>query len=242
MSENVRTHGRTYVLVHGAWFGGWVWKPVATRLTSIGHHVYAPSLTGLGERRHLLRPGITLDTHADDIVNLVEMEDLHDIVLVGWSYGGMVVTDVLGRIPDRVGSVVYLDAMLPDRGRSQASYTGVHRVESLVDLATRGLDIPPMPAKTLGVSDEALMRHIDARLCPQPVLTFLSASNAPDRKLDIPYTYVLAGAFARQSNTFSHFYDVFLERHWGSALVVETGHVMMLTAVDEMTKILNSAD
>ena len=90
--------GRTYVLVHGAWFGGWAWKTVAEGLRAAGHTVYAPTMTGVGERKHLARAGINLDTHTDDIVNVIEMEDLSHVVLVGWSYGGMVVGNVLARV------------------------------------------------------------------------------------------------------------------------------------------------
>lgn len=119
--SRAQTPARTYVLVQGAWFGGWVWKPVAQRLREMGHTVLAPSLTGLGDRKHLLRSGINLDTHTDDIVNLIEMEDLSQVVLVGWSYGGMVTINVLARIPQRIGSIVYLEHTGP--------YTAVHRIE-----------------------------------------------------------------------------------------------------------------
>jgi pimeloyl-ACP methyl ester carboxylesterase len=100
----------TFVLVPGAWLGGWAWQPVARQLRDHGHDAYSVTLSGLGERAHLASPQIDLDTHISDVVNLVEFEDLHDLVLVGHSYAGIVVTGVADRIPDRIAQLVYLDS------------------------------------------------------------------------------------------------------------------------------------
>src|ERR687896_1531654 len=100
----------TYVLVGGAWLGGWAWQPVTRRLREQGHDVHPVTLTGLGDRSHLATPETGLDTYLADVVNLVEIEDLHDVVLVGHSYAGHVVTGVADRIPDRIALLVYLDA------------------------------------------------------------------------------------------------------------------------------------
>ncbi len=101
----------TYVLVHGAWHGGWCWKRVVPALRAAGHEVYTPTLTGLGERAHLANPAIDLSMHIADIVNLLEAEELDKVVLVGHSYGGMVVTGVADRAASRLRRVVYLDAL-----------------------------------------------------------------------------------------------------------------------------------
>ena len=100
----------TYVVVHGATAGGWEWKRAGQFLTADGHTVYRATLTGLGERMHLNSPEIDLRTHVDDVVNLILFEDLHDVVLTGHSYGGMVITGVMDRVPDRIRHVVFLDA------------------------------------------------------------------------------------------------------------------------------------
>jgi pimeloyl-ACP methyl ester carboxylesterase len=100
----------TFVLVPGAWQGGWCWQSVVPRLRAAGHEVYSPTLTGLGERCHLARPDLNLDTHIQDVVNVLTYEDLHEVVLVGHSYAGIVVTGVADRATDRVGTVVYLDS------------------------------------------------------------------------------------------------------------------------------------
>ena len=108
----------TFVLVHPALFGGWCWKKVSPLLHARGHAVHTPTLTGLGERVHLARPEVGLDTHVDDVVNLLTYEDLHDVVLVGNSSGGVVITGVVDRVPERIGHLVYLDAFVPEDGQS----------------------------------------------------------------------------------------------------------------------------
>ena len=105
----------TYVLVGGAWLGGWCWQPVAHRLRDNGHDVYPATLTGLGERVHLASAEVDLETHITDVVNLIEYEGLRDVVLLGHSYGGLVVTGAADRIPERISQLVYLDTgPLPD--------------------------------------------------------------------------------------------------------------------------------
>src|SRR5690242_2869175 len=104
----------TYVLVPGAWLGGWCWQRVTPLLRAAGHEVYTPTLTGLGERVHLGSPETDLDTHIQDIVNVLVYEDLRDVVLLGHSYSGMVVTGVADRVPDRLSQLVYLDAIVPN--------------------------------------------------------------------------------------------------------------------------------
>jgi pimeloyl-ACP methyl ester carboxylesterase len=108
----------TYVIVHGATAGGWEWKRAGQFLSDDGHTVYRATLTGLGERMHLNSPEINLQTHIDDVVNLILFEDLHDVMLTGHSYGGMVVTGVMDRVPERIRHVVFLDAAVPDDGMS----------------------------------------------------------------------------------------------------------------------------
>ena len=111
-------HGQklTYVIVHGAWGGGWDWKHVDQLLTADGYKVYRPTLTGQGEHSNLASTNIDLSLHIQDIVNVILWEDLHDVVLVGHSYGGMVITGVADRVPDRIKHVVYLDALAPKDG------------------------------------------------------------------------------------------------------------------------------
>jgi pimeloyl-ACP methyl ester carboxylesterase len=113
---------QTYVLVHGATGGGWDWKTMANLLTADGNVAFRPTLTGLGERTHLANADVNLTTHVTDIVNLILFENLHDVILVGHSYGGMVITGVMDKIPDRIRHVIFLDAAAPDDGQSALDY------------------------------------------------------------------------------------------------------------------------
>ena len=106
----------TFVLVHGAWGGGWVWKKVIPLLRAAGHEVHATTATGLGDRVHLAGPAVDLDTHIADVVNVLEFEELTEVTLVGWSYGGMIITGVAERVPERLARLVYLDALVPADG------------------------------------------------------------------------------------------------------------------------------
>lgn len=108
----------TFVIVHGMWSGGWYFQPTARLLRAAGHEVFTPTLTGVGERVHLGSPATNLDTHVQDIANVLEFEDLFEVVLVGYSYGGAVVTAVAERVPERISQLVYLDAWVPRDGES----------------------------------------------------------------------------------------------------------------------------
>src|SRR5687768_11181776 len=116
----------TFVLVHGAWGGSYGWRKLRPLLTAQGHEVYTPSLTGLGERAHLTSPQVDLSLHIQDVVNAIWYEDLKDITLVGYSYGGMVVTGVVDYLAERIKHLVYLDAFLPNDGQAlQALASGL---------------------------------------------------------------------------------------------------------------------
>jgi pimeloyl-ACP methyl ester carboxylesterase len=108
----------TFVLVHGGWDGGWAWRGVANILRTAGHEVYTPTLTGSGERMHLATPEVNLDTHIQDVAHVLQYEDLYNVVLVGSSYAGMVITGVADRVPERLAHVIYLDAFVPNDGES----------------------------------------------------------------------------------------------------------------------------
>lgn len=110
----------TFVLVHGTWHGGWVWRDVRLRLCALGHRVFTPTCTGCGEREHLSSPDIGLDTHIRDIVNVIEFEELEDVVLVGHSFAGLTITGVADALRDRVRHLVFFDALVPHAGRLAA--------------------------------------------------------------------------------------------------------------------------
>lgn len=132
----------TYVLVHGAWGGAHVWRKVRPLLRTAGHDVFTSSLTGIGERSHLSTPQVNLSMHIEDIVNVLHYEDLSDIVLVGFSHGGMVVTGVVDRMGERVAHLVYLDAFLPSDGDSAFGMIG-----SGMEQQNEGDWLVPSPAR-----------------------------------------------------------------------------------------------
>jgi pimeloyl-ACP methyl ester carboxylesterase len=131
-----------FVLVHGGWSGADIWRHVRRRLQGAGHEVFTPSLTGLGERVHLASPQVTLSTHVSDVANLVLYEDLSDVVLVGFSYGGFVVTGALCLIGERVRHLIYLDAFVPQDGDTVLGLAG--RAAPKVGLGAPWL-VPPPP-------------------------------------------------------------------------------------------------
>ena len=119
----------TFVLVHGGWFGGWCWQKVIPFLEAAGHEVYAPTHTGLAERASELSPNVGLDTHIQDIVGLLEEKNLHGVILVGHSYGGMVITGAVDQVPERIAHLVYFDTFVPCDGKSMVDVSPILAVE-----------------------------------------------------------------------------------------------------------------
>ncbi|WP_115717770.1 alpha/beta fold hydrolase [Gallaecimonas mangrovi] len=163
----------TFVLVHGAYQGSWVYGRVARLLRAAGHEVYTPTLTGLGERSHLVDRTINLDTHIQDIVNVFKYENITDAVLCGHSYGGMVITGVANEIGERIRSLFFLDAYAPEDGQSLLDLTGPDTTLAFLEQASAhaGL-LPPIPAALFNVN-EADAARVDATSGPQPLATFV---------------------------------------------------------------------
>jgi pimeloyl-ACP methyl ester carboxylesterase len=145
----------TYVLVHGAWHGSWCWKRVRKNLRDAGHQVFTPTLTGLGERSHLNSAAVNLPTHIADVVNLLRWEDLSDVILCGHSYGGNVITGVADRIPERIRTLVYLDAFVPEAGECVFDLHSPERARQMrlqAQMAGDGWNVPPIPAERFNVN------------------------------------------------------------------------------------------
>ncbi len=182
----------TFVLVHGAWSGAHGFRKVRPPLRAAGHEVFTPSLTGIGERVHLTSPQVCLTTHVTDVVNMVLYEDLDEIVLLGFSYGGCVITGVLEHIADRVRHLVYLDAFVPGDGDRLAE--GGRVVTGL------GGDwlVPPLPRE---FDDPAEAAWAGARRTPHPMGCFTEPVRLPRPLEDYPFTrtYIKASAEPRTS-------------------------------------------
>ena len=228
----------TFVLVHGAWHGGWCWIKVARLLTDAAHVVYTPTLTGLGERAHLARPEIDLETHIEDVVAVLEAEELRNVVLVGHSYAGMVISGVAGRVPNRIASLVYLDAFVPEPGRSLLSYQAPERAEAIRSSAARegeGWRVPPFPPQRFGVTSVRDTEWLLRRLVPQPLRTFDQPLPAvPATKMSRSYIYCSSPA----TGTFDQFAEALRDDRKWRFHDVKTGHDAMVTAPGEIAKIL----
>ena len=224
-----RTKNMTFLLVHGAWHGGWCWKKLMPLLQAAGYGALAPTLTGLGERAHLLNPQVDLNTHIQDVAAVLEYEDLRNVVLVGHSYGGMVIAGVAENAGARISHVVYLDAFLPENGKAVKDY-----MEHLAPAREDGWRVPPL-AGFYGVTDANDIAWMSARLGDQPLKTFtqpvqLSAgqnrafSQAYIRCTDAPF-FQEAGGRAKQQG--------FKYRELLSA-----GHDAMVTKPRELASLL----
>ncbi len=182
-----------FVLVHGAWHGGWCWSRVADRLRALGHTVYTPTLTGLGERQHLLHSDITLSTFVQDIANVLAYEDLNQVVLVGHSFGGLAITGVADIMPERIRQLIYLDAFILESGVTTFDTLPDDLVEMLRETAMQ-LPVPALMAprpKVLGLTEPQDIAFIEHRLTPHPLGAYESSLelNHPVGN-GLPCTYV----------------------------------------------------
>jgi pimeloyl-ACP methyl ester carboxylesterase len=227
----------TFVLVHGAWSGGWKWRFVAPLLRRAGHEVHAPTLTGLGERGHLARPGIDLDVQVQDVVGLLEMEDLGDIVLVGHSYGGMVVTGAAERAPQRIRRLVYLDAFVPEEGKCALDYVVPERAARFREEGERTGFVSPPPASLWGVTkpeDVAFARQRELRHPYRCFSQELRGANSSAAAL--PKTFIYCSSPA--TGTFDQFAAKYRKDPAWRFHELKTGHDSMILVPRELVAIL----
>lgn len=187
---------QTFVLVHGSWHGGWCYARVERILRSMGHKVFSLTLSGLGERSHLLSPQIDLKTHVDDVVNFVRWRDLDSISLVGHSYGGIVVTGATEMLRQRVRSLVFLDAFIPSAGESLLDMSAPDsraRMEALAS-NSKGLYIDPIPARIFGVNavDQA---WVDSKCTAHPYVTFKQSLTSCEAIYDVKSKLFVRSSF-----------------------------------------------
>jgi pimeloyl-ACP methyl ester carboxylesterase len=233
--------GKTFVLVHGAWHGGWCWGKVAGILRSRGHTVLTPTQTGLGERSHLLSKSITLDTFVNDIVNVLKFEDLKDVILVGHSFGGPPITGTADRVPERIKQLVYLDAAMLQNGQSVFSLLPPELVAARKKSAedtSGGLSIPPPPAASFGISDPAQQAWLAARLTPHPLGTYDSPLTLKNKFANgLPAVYI--------SCTEPAYAPLNASKKWASEnnikmVELKTGHDAMVTMPEKLAEMLDA--
>lgn len=226
----------TFVLVSGAWHGGWCWDRVEPLLRKAGHRVITPTLTGLSDRAHLLNPSVGLDTHITDVVQLLDHHDLKDVILVGHSYAGQVITGVADQRPERLARRIYLDAFIGD-GRPAIELLpeeiAGHYRESVVGNGFGWL-IPRRSLEVLGVSSEEDLDWLSPRLTPHPWKTYTDALNLHGRQEEVPAEFIECVDWMR----------VFRPQAERAASLgwpvheLQTGHEAMVTAPQELAATL----
>jgi pimeloyl-ACP methyl ester carboxylesterase len=226
-----------FVLVHGAWHGGWCWAKVARLLRDAGHEVYTPTLTGLGERAHLARPETDLELHIQDVVAMLEAEELRQVTLVGHSYAGFVITGVAARAAARIGHLVYLDAFVPEAGKCLLDYVG-DRAAAMREAARthgEGWKLPPFTPERFGVTSQRDTEWLAKHLVPQPIRTFEQPlAAAGGERLKRTYVYCSKPAMG----AFDQFAERLREDRKWTFHELKTGHDAMVTTPGDVAKIL----
>jgi pimeloyl-ACP methyl ester carboxylesterase len=216
-----------FLLLHGAWHGGWCWERLMPILQSRGHELWAPTLIGLGDRAREATPATGLTTHVDQIAQWITDSGLHDLAWVGHSYAGLVMVGTAERVFDRISRLVYLDALVPDHGESAFDLMpGAEAgfVQAMRSARSEFL-VPPMSPQELGVTTPEDVKWVRAHLTPLPILTHREKVHAPERKtFNLPSTYIecvrfgLGAGFAADAR----------RRGW-RVLQADAGHDVMIT-------------
>jgi pimeloyl-ACP methyl ester carboxylesterase len=235
---------KAFVLIHGANHGGWCYDRVGAILLSQGHRVFAPTLAGLAERASMDASRINLTTHISEIVDLFERENLTEVVLCGHSYGGMVIAGVADRIPDRISTLVFLDAVVPENGKSMNDYVfpGWRLLPILISvwLFGRGYKLTPPPPAWFFKVNKADRSMVSRRLTGHPYKTLtekIQIGNNGDR---IPnHVYIYASKWGNPQ--IAEQYELAKNRKGWKLYEVESGHDIMIDAPNELARILLSA-
>ncbi|MDQ8201767.1 alpha/beta hydrolase [Pelagicoccus sp. SDUM812003] len=224
----------TFVLVHGAWGGGWDWQGMERLLEAEGHRVYRAHLTGHGQRAHLASPEIDLSLHIEDVIALIEWEQLQDVSLVGHSYGGMVITGVADRVPERLNRLIYLDAIVPEHGESVNSAFGRDGEENAgPGIEENGFSIPPW------VSEGAPIPHD----VPHSLKCFSEALTLRNEaRFDVPttYLYYIDPGMSEQEDAFYPFFRRAKEYEWKAVALPDWDHNAHRTHPQELLELLLS--
>ena len=227
---------KTFVLVHGAWHGGWAWVRVADRLRAGGHRVFTPTLTGLGERAHLIHPNVNASLHIADVVAVIHYEQLSDIVLVGHSYGGCVISGVAERVPETISSIVFLDAFIPDDGDAT-----VDLVQPSVQEIIRGVyacgetTVPVRDAAAFKVNEKD-RAWVDSLAGPQPIGTMIEKLKLTGARERVPRkTYIRASGYPNVSFEKAH---ARAKAAGWRTYEVPCGHDVMIDEPERLTEIL----
>jgi pimeloyl-ACP methyl ester carboxylesterase len=223
-----------FLVAHGAWGGGWTWKKMRPLMAAHGHELYTPTMTGVGDRVHLAHSGINLEMHIADLLAVLKVENLHDVILVGHSYGGMVATGVADRARERIKHVVYLDAFAPESGKSANDYGTSARIELRKKTAIGGWQVPsqPVPPDTSPEDTMWLM----ARRMPHPLACFEQKLVLQNGPLTLPRTYIYARRYS-PGDEFRQFMERAREEGW-PVYEMDASHSPHVTAPEALMEIL----
>jgi pimeloyl-ACP methyl ester carboxylesterase len=229
---------KTFVLIHGAWHGGWCWRRVADLLEAKGHKVFAPSLTGNGDRSHLLSKDVILDTHITDIVNLFKWEEIKDACLVAHSYGGWPTSGALEQIHDRVSSIVWLDAFKPENGQKGTDFASDFSRKALAEAMAKGEPgRKGPPSKAFGVNEKD-QPWVDSKLTPQPngVATQPIKLTGAREKI-AKKTYIRAPSYPQKAFD-KAFEECKADKSWQTFVADHSGHDVMVDQPQWLVDIL----
>ncbi|MFL2840644.1 MAG: alpha/beta fold hydrolase [Pseudohongiellaceae bacterium] len=229
----------TYVLVHGAWHGGWVWRWVRKLLEQNNHQVFTPTMAGLGERAQLMSKNLSIDTLVTDIENNLRDEELQDVILVGHSFGGVVISGVAERLPSRIKQLIYLDAVVLEDGESIFDCMHPNIVserKKLANESSNGMSLPIPSAEDLGIFDDSQWEFVKQRLTPQPLSTYstpLTLKQLPGEGK--PCTYIVC---TNPSYLPLQWARKRVEGYGWPIIPIESGHDAMISAPEALSKIL----
>jgi pimeloyl-ACP methyl ester carboxylesterase len=230
----------TFLLVHGAFHGGWCWRHVADRLIQAGARVHTPTMTGLGERAHLLTRDVGLATFVDDVIGVIEAEELDDIILVGHSFGGVVISGVTDRVPERIRHSIYLDALVPRNGQSAISLLPPETVAIRLRAAqesSAGLSIPVPTGDIFDLPPGPGRDWVARRIKPHPLASYtdiVALNGPPGNGRPRSYIRCTAPIYPAVAPSYER-----IRTESGWILVdIGTGHDAMVTAPDTLTDLL----
>jgi pimeloyl-ACP methyl ester carboxylesterase len=231
----------TFVLVHGAWSGGWCYHKIAARLRAQGYAVFTPTLTGQGERSHLRSGAINLSLHIEDVLNVFHYENLNDVVLAGHSYGGMVITGVADQIAGRIAALVYLDAFLPEDGQSLFDINIPANSQRFIANAggIGGLAVPAPPAAFFNVNAADAAR-VDALATPFPLGAFTEKIKLTGAHKRIAKRVYVHGTVLPRESPFKPFYERVKKDPAWQTHALTCGHHVMLDEPERVSDILES--
>jgi len=228
---------KTFVLVHGAWHGGWCWRRVVDLLAAKGHKVYAPTLTGLADRSHLMSRDIGLATHIADVVNLIKWERLEDVVLVGHSYGGFVISGAAEEAASAIAAIVFLDAFVPESGNRLVDVTAPATREAIMAaVANDDVAVAPRPAAFFRVNEND-RAWVDALCTPQPLATLIDKVTLTGARERVPRKAYIRAADYPNPAFDAAFARLKSDPAW-RAYEVPCGHDVMVDMPERLAEIL----